>query len=94
MDHHKTGQRSQNVFERTEVLGKLSTTVSYNDWTWEEACLTVVENGHKQSIGRDFFSSRGLAVVQQKAKVGKSLNNIDNFLHVKLNKQSHHNFSI
>ena len=65
--------------EPIKVLGKLATTVTYNDWTCEEAGLTVVEDAHKIIIGRDFFNSFDLAVVQQQAKKGKSVNNIDNF---------------
>ena len=43
----------------------------------EDACLTVVEEGHKLIIGRDLFSSLSLAVVKQ-VKRGKGVNNIDN----------------
>ena len=64
--------------ESIKVLGKLATTVTYNDWTCEEACLTVVEGGHKLVNWRDIFNSLGLAVVQQQVKRGKCANNIDN----------------
>ena len=60
------------------MLGKLATTVTYNDWTCKESCLTVVEDGHKQIIGRDIFNSLGLAVVQQQAKSSICVINFDN----------------
>ena len=50
--------------EPIKVLGKLATTVTYNEWTCEEASLTVVEDRHKLIIGRSLFDSLGLAVVQ------------------------------
>ena len=44
-----------------------------------EASLTVVEGGHKIIIGKDLFTSLGLAVVQQQQpKNGKCVNNINN----------------
>ena len=64
--------------EPMKDLGNVATKVIYNDWTCEDACLTVVEDGHKIIIGRDLFSTLGLAVVQQKVKGGKCVNNIDN----------------
>ena len=64
--------------EPIKVLGKLTTTVTYNDWTCKEASLTVVEDGHKLIIGKDLFNSLGLAVVQKQAKSGKCVNKIDN----------------
>ena len=63
--------------EPIEVLGQLATKVIFNDWTCKEACLTVVEDGHKLVIGRDLFNRLGLAVVQQQAKIGKSVDNIN-----------------
>ena len=57
---------------------QIATKVVYNYWICEDACLTVVEDGHKLIIGRDIFSSLGLAVVQQQAKRSKCVNNIDN----------------
>ena len=64
--------------EPIRVLGKFPTTVTNNDWTGKEACLTVVEDGHKLIIGRDLFNNLGLAVVQQQAKSGKCVNKSDN----------------
>ena len=62
-----------------KVLGHLETTVAYNNWIDREASLTVVEDGHKTIIGRDLFTSLGLAVVQQQQpKNGKCVNNINN----------------
>ena len=62
-----------------KVLGHLETTVAYNNWIDREATLTVVEDGHKIIIGRDLFTSHGLAVVQQqKPDNGKCVNNINN----------------
>ena len=59
-----------------KVLGKTTTTIIYNDWFCEYACLTVVEDGQKLLIERHLFNSLGLAVVQQ-AKTGKCDKNID-----------------
>ena len=39
--------------------------------------LTVVEDGHKNIIGRDLFTTLGLAVVQQQPENGKCVNNIN-----------------
>ena len=50
----------------------------YNDWACEDACLTVVEDGHKLILRRDLSNSLGLAVVQQQSKRGKCINNIEN----------------
>ena len=47
-----------------KVLGHLETVVAYKNWIDREANLTVVEDGHKIIIGRDLFTSLGLAVVQ------------------------------
>ena len=61
--------------ERTNFPDKISTTVVYDDWKCEDSLFTVMENGHKLIIRRDLFSSLSLAVVQQQAKWGKSVNN-------------------
>ena len=58
---------------------ELAATVTYNDWTCEEACLTAVQDGHKLTIGSDLFNGVVLAVVQQQVKRGKFVNKIDNF---------------
>ena len=39
--------------------------------------LTVVEDGHRNIIGRDLFTILGLAVVQQQPENGKCVNNIN-----------------
>ena len=39
--------------------------------------LTVVEDGHRNIIGRDLFTTLGLAVVQQQPENGKCVNNIN-----------------
>ena len=57
-------------YEPIKSRDKITATVVYNDWIGEEAGLTFVEDGHKLIIGSDFFSSLGLAVVQQQAKRG------------------------
>ena len=62
---------------RSNFSGKLSTIVAYNDWTCDEACLTVMEYGPKLIIGTDLCNSLCLAVVQQQSKRGKCVNNID-----------------
>ena len=64
--------------ELINVQDKTATKVIYNNWICEDACLTVVEDHHKLTIGREFSSSLGLAVVQQQAIRSKCINNIDN----------------
>ena len=49
--------------EPIKVLGHLETTGAYNNWKDRAAMLTVVEDGHKNIIGRDLFTTLGLAVV-------------------------------
>ena len=61
--------------EPIEVLGHLETTVAYNNWKDRAAMLTVVKDGHKNIIGRDLFTTLGLAVVQHQPENGKSVNN-------------------
>ena len=63
--------------EPIKVLEHLETTITYNQWKDKAAMLTVVEDGHRNIIGRDFFTTLGLAVVQQQAKNGKCVNNIN-----------------
>ena len=60
-------KRSLKTFanEPIKVLGHLETTVTYNQWKDRAAMLTVVEDGHRNIIGRDLFTTLGLAVVQQ-----------------------------
>ena len=63
--------------EPIKVLGHLETTVTYNNWTCKDARLTIVEDGHKIIIGREFFNIIGLAIVQQQQpKNGTCVNNI------------------
>ena len=62
--------------EPIKVLGHLETTVAYNNWKDRAAMLAVVEDGHKNIIGRDLFTTLGLAVVQQQPENGKCVNNI------------------
>ena len=40
--------------------------------------LTLVDDGHKNIIGRDLFTTLGLAVVQQQPETGKCVYNINN----------------
>ena len=63
--------------EPIKVLGHLETTVAYNHWKDRAAMLTVVEDGHKNIIGMDLFTTLGLAVVQQQPENGKCVNNIN-----------------
>ena len=63
--------------EPIKVLGHLETTLTYNQWKDTAAMLTVVEDGHKNIIGRDLSTTRGLAVVQQQPENGKCVNNIN-----------------
>ena len=52
------------------ILEKLASKTSYNDWTFDDACFTEVDECHKNTIGRVFFSSPGLAIVQRQSKKG------------------------
>ena len=81
MDYSKMQDKDPKTFsnEPLKVLEKFATTLTYNDWTCKEAGSTVVEDAHKLIIGRDLFNSLCQAVVQQQAKSGKCVNNIDNF---------------
>ena len=56
--------------EPIKFLGHLETTVAYNNWKDRAAMLTLVEDGHKNIIGRDLFTTLGLAVVQQQPENG------------------------
>ena len=60
-----------------KVLGHLETTITYNQWKDKAAVFTVVEDGHRNIIGRDLFTTLGLAVVQQQPDIGKCVNNIN-----------------
>ena len=62
--------------EPIKVLGHLETTITYNQWKDKAAVLTVVDDGHRNIIGRDLFTTLGLAVVQQQPDYGKCVNNI------------------
>ena len=63
--------------EHTKVLGHLETTITYNQWKDRAAMLSVVEDGHRNIIGRDLFTTQGLAVVQQQPVNDKCVNNIN-----------------
>ena len=63
--------------EPLKVLRHLETTVVYNNWKDRAAMLTVVEDGHKNIIVRDLFTTLALAVVQQQPEKGKCVNNIN-----------------
>ena len=79
--------------EPIKVLGHLETTVTYNQWKDRAAMLTLVEDGHRNIIGRDLFTTMGLAVVQQQPENVKALTTLI-LLHVKLKRQSERNFLI
>ena len=64
--------------EPIKVIDYLETTVIYNQWQDKSAMLTVVDDGHKHIIGRDLFTTLGLAVVQQQPENGKCVYNINN----------------
>ena len=64
--------------EPIKVIGHLETTVAYNQWQDKSAILTVVDDGHKNIIGRDLFTTLGLAVFQQQPETGKCVYNINN----------------
>ena len=63
--------------EPIKVLGHLETTITYNHWKDKAALFTVVEDGHRNIIGTDLFTTLGLAVVQQQPDNGKCVNNIN-----------------
>ena len=69
--------------EPIKVLGHLETTITYNQWKDRAAMLTVLEDGHRNIIGRDLFTTLGLqpwdynAVVQQQPENSKCVNNIN-----------------
>ena len=58
--------------EIIKVLDKIATTVVYNKRMCEDACL-IVEDGHRNVIAMDLFSSLGLAVIRQQAQRVKVL---------------------
>ena len=64
--------------EPIKFIGHLETTVIYNRWKDTSATLTLVDDGHKNIIGRDLFGTLGLAVVQQKPETVKCVYNINN----------------
>ena len=63
--------------EPIKVLGHLESTITYNQWKDKAALFTVVEDGHRNIIGRDLFRTLGLAVVKQQPDNGKCVNNIN-----------------
>ena len=63
--------------EPIKVLGHLETTITYNQWKDKAAVLSVVEDGPRNIVGRDLFTTLGLAVVQQQPDIGKCVNNIN-----------------
>ena len=63
--------------EPIKVLGELVTTVTYNDWSCEDVCLTVVDDSNKKTILRYLSNSCRLSVVQQQSESGECFNNID-----------------
>ena len=75
-----TEKRNLKTFsnEPVRVIGHLETTVIYNQWKDTSAMLTVVDDGHKNIIGRDLSTTLGLAVFQQQPETGKCVNNINN----------------
>ena len=63
--------------EPIKVFGHLETTITYNQWKDKASMLTVVEDGHRNIIGRDLFTTLGFAVVQQQPENGNCVNNIN-----------------
>ena len=63
--------------EPIKFSGHLESTVTYNQWKDRAEMLTVVEDGHRNIIVRDLFTTLGLAVVQQQPENGKCVNNIN-----------------
>ena len=75
----KKDKRNLKTFsnEPIKALGHLETTITYNQWKDKAAVFTVVEDGHRNIIGRDPFTTLGLAVVQQQPDNGKCVNSIN-----------------
>ena len=55
-----TEKRNLKTFsnEPIKIIGHLETTVIYNQWKDTSAMLTVVDDGHKNIIGRDLFTTQ------------------------------------
>ena len=63
--------------EPIKVFGHMETTITHNQWKDKAAMLTVVEDVHRNIIGRELFTTLGFAVVQQQPENGKCVNNIN-----------------
>ena len=90
-----TEKRNLKTFsnEPIKVIGHLETTVIYNQWKDTSAMLTVVDDGQKNIIGRDLFTTLGLELINNNQKlVNVFITSIS--LHVKLKRQSRRNFHI
>ena len=79
--------------EPIKVLGHLETTVTYNQWKDRAAMLTVVEDGHKNIIGRDLFTTLRLRWYNNKQNIVNVLITLK-LLHVNLKRQLRRNFLI
>ena len=61
--------------ELIQVEGKIQASITSNGWTCDSATFTVVADGLKSLIGRDFFDRLGLTVTQSTSQNGKCVNN-------------------
>ena len=49
-----------------KIIGIIKTSIKCNDWIATDVDVTVVEDGHRPIIGRDFFPKLGFSVIQSK----------------------------
>ena len=56
-----------------ETLGTLKTPVRCNDWKIQKAKVTMVADGFRPILGRDFFDQLGITISQNPARIRKSI---------------------
>ena len=71
MDHFQRQKELENLLKRTNQGPRKTLHNCLRNWTCEDACLTVVDDGHKNFVERELLNSVGLAVVQQQSKLGR-----------------------
>ena len=59
-----------------QPLGTLKTPIKFNDWSIQKAKITVVADGFRPILGRDFFDQLGITI-SQKPCPQTEVNNID-----------------
>ena len=60
--------------ETIQVEKKIKSPITSKSWTCDSATFTVVADGQKSLIGRDFFDRPGLAVTQSKSQKVNDIN--------------------